>query len=66
MKDLKRQTDRLPILMDPKDPDAVLVVTDDSVPGAIPVIPTSVAHSCWAYLAWTGGATSQPSGFPSA
>ena len=51
MKTFRRQNRRLHILWDPHDPDAVLVLMDDSLPGAIPVIPTSAAHSYWAYPA---------------
>jgi len=47
---MKQGTKRLHILMDPADPDAVLV-TDIPIPGAIPVIPTFIALRYWAYPA---------------
>jgi hypothetical protein len=33
----------------PEQPDVFLVVTDDSEPGAVPVIPTAMAESYWAH-----------------
>jgi len=51
MKAQRREKRRLHILVDPWDPDAVLVVADDSIPGAIPVIPTPAAEAYWAYPA---------------
>src|SRR5664279_2812208 len=34
----------------PEQPDVFLVVTDDSEPGAVPVIPTAMAEGYWAHL----------------
>ena len=33
----------------PEQPDVFLVVTDDSEPGSVPVIPTAMAESYWAH-----------------
>lgn len=37
------------IVLDPFDPDVVLVVTDGSEPSSIPVIPTPLAISYWTH-----------------
>jgi len=47
----KSQVSKLRIFTDPSDPDAVLVLMDDSMPGAIPVIPTAAASKYWAHPA---------------
>jgi len=45
----KTQVSKLRIFTDPQDPDAVLVLVDDSMPGTIPVIPTVAANKYWAH-----------------
>jgi hypothetical protein len=52
----KRQTERLRICKEAHEPDAFLVVSDDSEPDAVPVIPTPMAHSYWAHPSHSGTA----------
>jgi hypothetical protein len=40
---------RLHLLFNPYDPDVVLVLANDSVPGTIPVIPTQAVTSYWVH-----------------
>jgi len=49
-----RRRRRIRILVDPTDPDVAMVCADDSVLGAIPVIPTSAAQSYWMHPAHDG------------
>ena len=44
MANANHQTHRLHIFTDPADPDVVAVLANDSVPGAIPVLPTGMAY----------------------
>src|SRR5664279_2268833 len=49
MKGDKQRRCALHIRTLPEQPDAFLVVMDDSEPGAVPVIPTAMAESYWAH-----------------
>jgi len=39
----------LRIVADPVDPDAILVVANEQVPGGIRVIPTAAAYAFWTH-----------------
>jgi hypothetical protein len=49
MKRRMQPTRSLHIFTDPADPDIVLVLANDAIPGALPVIPTPLAHAYWAH-----------------
>jgi len=44
---------RLHVVHDPDDPGTV-EVSEDPVPGSVPIIPTSLAHLYWTLRPWTG------------
>jgi hypothetical protein len=54
MKERKKQTRRLHLLTNPKQPDIFMGMSDDAVLDPPPVIPTARARSYWAHPSQSG------------